>query len=343
MNRHRLFASFAVASTATALAVVTAATATASADDRRAGGGEPELGRIRGRSARSSRACPAAGSSRRPSAARARRTLPSGSGSAAPVTSPRRSSRPAPRPTASADGTAEYYAWYELVPAAPVKLDLAIKPGDHIAAKVNVNGTQRDRVADRSDQRPVDDQDASDGQPGHLQRGMDRRGAVGLRRVRRLPAAPAGGLRHRRLHERDRDRERSHRDDLGLRTGARSRSQLGGSGSSDVSYGTDAAIGRRERPRRCPPTARRSRSPIRRAQGRRGSTGGAGDYGYGDGGYGYGGYPGAGSGYGYGDGGYPVTDPASYGYGGDGYGPGGYGGLRLRRVLIRHATPRSSR
>lgn len=41
-----------------------------------------------------------------------------------------------------ATGGTSYYAWYELVPAAPVKLDLAVKPGDHIAAKVSVNGTR---------------------------------------------------------------------------------------------------------------------------------------------------------------------------------------------------------
>ena len=41
----------------------------------------------------------------------------------------------------TSDGQTEYYGWYELVPAAPVKLNLAIRPGDHISAKVNVSGT----------------------------------------------------------------------------------------------------------------------------------------------------------------------------------------------------------
>jgi hypothetical protein len=41
----------------------------------------------------------------------------------------------------SASGRTDYYAWYELVPAAPVKLDLAVKPGDHMGGKVAVNGT----------------------------------------------------------------------------------------------------------------------------------------------------------------------------------------------------------
>jgi hypothetical protein len=39
------------------------------------------------------------------------------------------------------NGQTVYYAWYELVPSAPVKLDLAIHPGDHISASVAVSGT----------------------------------------------------------------------------------------------------------------------------------------------------------------------------------------------------------
>jgi hypothetical protein len=39
------------------------------------------------------------------------------------------------------NGQTAYYAWYELVPSAPVKLDLAIKPGDHISSSVAVSGT----------------------------------------------------------------------------------------------------------------------------------------------------------------------------------------------------------
>lgn len=39
------------------------------------------------------------------------------------------------------NGQTEYYAWYELVPAGQVKLDLAIHPGDHISASVAVSGS----------------------------------------------------------------------------------------------------------------------------------------------------------------------------------------------------------
>ena len=40
----------------------------------------------------------------------------------------------------SAEGRATYYAWYELVPKAPVKVDLAVHPGDHMTATTTVNG-----------------------------------------------------------------------------------------------------------------------------------------------------------------------------------------------------------
>jgi hypothetical protein len=38
-------------------------------------------------------------------------------------------------------GRAHYYAWYELVPAAPVILRLPVRPGDHMAGRVTVRGT----------------------------------------------------------------------------------------------------------------------------------------------------------------------------------------------------------
>ena len=41
----------------------------------------------------------------------------------------------------TSSGQASYFAWYELVPAAPVRLGLTITPGDHITTRVGVNGT----------------------------------------------------------------------------------------------------------------------------------------------------------------------------------------------------------
>jgi hypothetical protein len=41
----------------------------------------------------------------------------------------------------NADGSATYSAWYELVPSAPVKVDMAVHPGDHITSTVTVDGS----------------------------------------------------------------------------------------------------------------------------------------------------------------------------------------------------------
>jgi Peptidase A4 family len=41
----------------------------------------------------------------------------------------------------STGGSASHFAWYELVPAAPVRMDLKVSSGDHISGKVTVNGT----------------------------------------------------------------------------------------------------------------------------------------------------------------------------------------------------------
>src|ERR1700749_294652 len=41
----------------------------------------------------------------------------------------------------TASGSASYYAWYELVPKAPVRIDLPVSAGDHISSKVTVEGT----------------------------------------------------------------------------------------------------------------------------------------------------------------------------------------------------------
>lgn len=38
-------------------------------------------------------------------------------------------------------GQAQHFAWYELVPAGPVQLNVSIKPGDHVTASVKVSGT----------------------------------------------------------------------------------------------------------------------------------------------------------------------------------------------------------
>jgi len=41
----------------------------------------------------------------------------------------------------SASGSASYFAWYELVPSAPVQVSMAVHPGDSITSKVTVEGS----------------------------------------------------------------------------------------------------------------------------------------------------------------------------------------------------------
>ena len=40
----------------------------------------------------------------------------------------------------SSSGTASYSAWYEIIPAPPVRLKLAVSPGDTISAAVTITG-----------------------------------------------------------------------------------------------------------------------------------------------------------------------------------------------------------
>jgi Peptidase A4 family len=54
-------------------------------------------------------------------------------------------------------GQASYYAWYELIPAAPVQLAMAISPGDKMSASVTVNGNRvRIQLADKTTGKSFD-------------------------------------------------------------------------------------------------------------------------------------------------------------------------------------------
>jgi Peptidase A4 family len=41
----------------------------------------------------------------------------------------------------SASGSPSYFAWYEMVPSAPVRVNMTIHPGDHMSSRVSVSGT----------------------------------------------------------------------------------------------------------------------------------------------------------------------------------------------------------
>jgi Peptidase A4 family len=54
-------------------------------------------------------------------------------------------------------GQASYFAWYELVPAAPVRIALAVHPGDHISSTVSVSGSSvRVALSDATTGQSVD-------------------------------------------------------------------------------------------------------------------------------------------------------------------------------------------
>ena len=104
-------------------------------------------------------------------------------------------------------GTPTYSAWYELVPAAPVTIDMAVNPGDKISSTVGVDGNSVSIHLKNETTGKTLRQDAPDGQPRHLVGRVDRRGSLRVpgRHVGQLPARPARRLRQRRLHEVVRD------------------------------------------------------------------------------------------------------------------------------------------
>jgi hypothetical protein len=221
----------------------------------------------------------------------------------------------------SAGGSTDYYAWYELVPAAPVKLDLAIKPGDHISAKVSVSGSNvtvslSDQTTGQSTTKTLqmDSPDASSAEwIAEAPSACDGSGSC-----QTLPLSDFGSVQFTSATA----TANGHTGTISDPNWSAEPVQLGGAGASDVSYGGDQSSAG------ATPTslssdgssfsvAYQATSPAS------GAADGSGDNGYGSGGYGYG--------YGYGYGGYPGGD-GSYGYGGYpggqgqyGYSGGGYG------------------
>ncbi len=221
----------------------------------------------------------------------------------------------------NADGSTDYYAWYELVPAAPVKLDLGIQPGDHITAKVSVDGTNV----------TVSLTDETTGQSATKTLQMDSPDTSSAEWIAEAPSAcdGSGSCQPLPLSDFGSVQFTSATATAGGHTGTISDSNwsaqpvsLGASGASDVSYNSGSGSSGAT-PSSLSTDGSSFSVSVQAASATAGSAGGSSDYGYGGGGYGYGGDPGAGGGYGYG--GYPG---GGYGYGGDpggGYGYGGYG------------------
>ena len=228
----------------------------------------------------------------------------------------------------NADGSTDYYAWYELVPAAPVRLGLAIQPGDHIAAKVSVSGTNV----------TVSLNDQTSGQSTTKTLQMDSPDTSSAEWIAEAPSAcdGSGSCQPLPLSDFGTVQFTNATATANGHTGTISDSNwtaqpvvLGSGGASDVSFAAGqssagAAPSSLSSDGSSFSVAYQQSAASASGSGTGGSTGGSGDNGYGNGGYGYGGYPGADGGYGYG--GYPGAGGGyDYGYPG-GYGQYGYGG-----------------
>lgn len=232
----------------------------------------------------------------------------------------------------SADGSTSYYAWYELVPAAPVKLDLAVKPGDHITGKVTVNGTTivvalTNSTTGQSASKTLqtDNIDTSSAEwIAEAPSACDNSGAcrplslADFGTVKFTDATATAGGHTGTITDSSWQATSVALDGAASGGGGPQRmgvvyGDAGGSGvaqaSSLSSDGSAFTV------------AYQSASSTSTST----AAGGGYGYGYGDGGYGYPGYAGGGDSYGGGGYGYPGYgyDPGSYGYGSAGVTPGG--------------------
>ena len=203
----------------------------------------------------------------------------------------------------TADGSTDYYAWYELVPAAPVKLDLAIKPGDHISATVSVGGSNV----------TVSLSDQTTGQSTAKTLQMDNPDVSSAEWIAEAPSACDGSGSCQPLPLSDfgtvqftsaTATANGHTGTISDPNWSSQRVALGSSGISDVSYGSDSGASSAD-----PTSLSSDGSSFSVAY--QGATGASSGVPSGDG-YGNSGYPGDGYGPG---GGY-----GPQGYGGDGYG-----------------------
>jgi Peptidase A4 family len=221
-----------------------------------------------------------------------------------------------------------YYAWYELVPAAPVQLNLAIHPGDHISASVGVNGSNiafslTDKTTGQSFTKTIQasNPDTSsaewvaeapsqcDGSGNCTPLALSDFGTVDFTNATATANGHTGTISDPNWTAQPIALGSGGTYDIGYGS---SQNTAGASPSSLSSDGSSFSV-----------TWQQSGAGSSSSQ-TSGSSGGYGDGGYGGGGYGDGGYPG---GYGgYGGGGYGAGGYGGYGDSGYGYGQGGYAG-----------------
>ncbi len=229
------------------------------------------------------------------------------------------------------DGSPSYFAWYELVPSAPVTLGLSVRPGDHIYTRVVADGSHvtislSNQTTGQSTTKnlTMSDPDTSSAEwiaeaPSQCEQGVSN--------CQELPLADFGTVKFNNAYA----------TDTAGHTGSVSDSQWspvavtldGGDGSQG--FGDSEFVSASGSAGASPSNLSSTGSSFSVSYAGDGSSdpsSGYAGYGYGGGypgssdggGYGGGGYGYGGGGYGYGGGGY------GYGGGGYGYGGGGYGG-----------------
>ena len=220
-----------------------------------------------------------------------------------------------------------YYAWYELVPAAPVQLNLAIHPGDHITASVDVSGNNTsfsltDKTTGQSFSKTVSSPNPDTSSAEWIAEAPSQCDGSGS--CTPLPLSDFGTVDFTNASA----TANGHTGPISDSNWTDQAVALGSGGTEYIGYGSSQNTAGAT-----PSSLSSDGSSFSVAWSQNGagststssptsgSTGGYGDGGYGGGGYGYGGYPGGDGSYGYGAGG-----GGGYGYGGGYGGYGGYGG-----------------
>jgi Peptidase A4 family len=223
----------------------------------------------------------------------------------------------------------EYYAWYELVPAAPVQLNLAIHPGDHISASVGVNGSNiafslTDKTTGQSFSKTIQASNPDTSSAEWVAEAPSQ--CDGSGNCTPLPLSDFGTVDFTNATA----TANGHTGTISDPNWTAQPIALGSDGTYDIGYGSSQNTAGASPSSLSSDgssfsvTWQQSGAGSSSSQ-TSGSSGGYGDGGYGPGGYGSGGYPGGYGGYGdggYGDGGYGSGGYGDYGYG---YGQGGYG------------------
>ncbi len=219
----------------------------------------------------------------------------------------------------------QYYAWYELVPSAPVQLNLSIHPGDKIKASVGVNGDNvafslTDETTGQSFSKTIQASNPDTSSAEWVAEAPSECDGSGS--CTPLPLSDFGTVDFTNATA----TANGHTGTISDSNWTAQPIALGSNGTYDIGYGSS------QNTAGASPSSLSSDGSSFSVAWQQSGTGGSSSEtsgssgGYGDGGYGAGGYPGGDGGYGgggYGPGGY---GDGGYGDGGYGYGQGGYGG-----------------